>query len=83
MVKVGNKTVHFGASGYQDYTIHKDYERYLRYIQRHKARENWKKSGLDTAGFWSRWILWNLPSFKDSVKDTERRFGIKIQLKGI
>jgi hypothetical protein len=81
MVKVGNKTVHFGAKGYEDYTIHKDYERYLRYINRHKARENWKRSGIETPGFWARWILWNLPNFKASVKDTEKRFNLVISLK--
>jgi len=25
MVKIGDKVVHFGAKGYQDYTMHKDY----------------------------------------------------------
>jgi len=80
MVKVDGKVVHFGAKGYSDYTMHKDYERHLRYINRHKARENWKKSGIETAGFWARWILWNLPSFNDSVKDTEKRFNIKIRV---
>ena len=32
MVKVGTRTVHFGADGYSDYTIHKDPERKQRYI---------------------------------------------------
>lgn len=75
---IGNKTVNFGAKGYSDYTIHKDEERMHRYENRHKKRENWKKSGITTAGFWSKWILWNKPSFNASIKDTERRFNIKI-----
>jgi hypothetical protein len=49
-----------------------------RYENRHKKRENWKKSGIKTAGFWSKWILWNKPSLNRSIKDTEERFNIKI-----
>jgi len=73
------KTVHFGAKGYSDYTKHKDAERKGRYITRHKAKENWSKSGINKPGFWSRWILWNKPGLKTSIKDTERRFKIKIK----
>lgn len=72
------RTVHFGATGYSDYTIHKDPERMARYTQRHRARENWSKSGLYTAGFWSKWILWNKPSLAASIRDTAQRFGIRI-----
>ena len=72
------KTVHFGASGMSDFTIHKDWNRWENYKKRHRANENWTKFGIETAGFWSRWILWNLPSLSESIKDTERRFNIKI-----
>jgi len=72
------KKIDFGAFSYSDYTLHKDSDRQARYISRHEARENWTESGLETAGFWSRWILWNLPDLMESVRDTERRFGIKI-----
>ena len=30
-----NKKIYFGATGYSDFTIHKDEERKLRYIKRH------------------------------------------------
>lgn len=73
------KTIHFGAAGMSDYTKHKDYERMERYEIRHKKREDWKKTGIKTAGFWSKWILWNKPSLNGSIKDTERRFGIIIK----
>ena len=79
MVNVDGKTVHFGASGMSDYTIHKDSERMGRYIARHKNRENWTKSGIKSAGFWSRWLLWNKPSLSASKSDIERRFGVKIK----
>ena len=35
------KTVHFGGKGYSDYTKHKDDDRKLLYLKRHKKRENW------------------------------------------
>jgi hypothetical protein len=79
MVIIGNKTVHFGAVGYSDFTIHKDTDRMHRYENRHKSREDWKKSGIKTAGFWSKWILWNKPSLISSIRDTQKRFGIRIK----
>jgi len=84
MIKIGagagerNKTVHFGNSKYDDYTIHKDPERMKRYIMRHQKRESWGKDGIKTAGFWAKNLLWNLPSLKESIKETEKKFGIKI-----
>ena len=73
------KTVHFGADGYSDYTKHKDPDRMKLYTDRHKSRENWTKSGINTAGFWAKWILWNKPTLSESVSDTSRRFGITIK----
>ena len=78
-VRVGNKTIHFGDDRYSDFTKHHDNDRKQRYINRHKAREKWGKNGIKTAGFWSRWILWNKTSIKSSIRDTEKRFKIKIK----
>lgn len=78
MVKIQGKTIHFGAKGYSDYTIHKDPERKQRYIDRHQSNENWTKSGIDTAGFWSRWLLWGEPTLGQSIKKIENKFGVKI-----
>lgn len=75
-VEYDGKKIHFGASGYQDYTIHKDNTRKERYIMRHQARENW--SNPKTPGFWSRWLLWNKPTLKASAADIRRQFGIKL-----
>lgn len=75
------RTVHFGAVGYSDYTIHKDYDRMQRYTIRHQKREDWTKRGVYSAGFWSKWILWNKPSLLGSIRDTAQRFGLKIQYK--
>ena len=68
----GKKTIHFGAKGYSDFTIHKDEERKDRYINRHKKTENW--NDLKTAGFYAKNILWNKKSVKASVEDTNKRF---------
>ena len=68
-----NKRVYFGAAGYSDFTLHKDEARKLRYIKRHN-NEDWSKSGIDTAGFWSRWLLWHKPTIKESYEDIKKRF---------
>ena len=78
-VYVDNRTVHFGAKGMSDYTINKDPNRKRLYIKRHKARENWSKSGIQTAGFWSRWLLWNKPTLNESIQDVEKRFRVSIK----
>ena len=71
-----NKKKYIGASGYSDFTIHKDEARKQRYINRHKNNEDWTKSGIDTAGFWSRWLLWNKPTIKNSYLDIKEKFNI-------
>ena len=73
------KFIHFGAFGYEDYTIHKDGERKERYIKRHQNNENWTKSGIETAGFWARWLLWNKPTLEQSLQNIENRFKIIIE----
>jgi hypothetical protein len=50
------KTIHFGDRRYGDYTQHHDKARRERYLQRHKAREDWTQP--DTAGTLSAYILW-------------------------
>jgi len=68
------RKVRFGAKGYEDFTTHKDEERKQRYINRHKKKENWTKAGIDTKGFWSRWLLWNKPTISESYEDIKKRF---------
>lgn len=68
--------VDFGATGYEDYTQHQDPKRKALYMLRHKAREDWSKSGVFTAGFWSRWLLWNRSSVRASLEDVKSRFGL-------
>lgn len=72
-------TIHFGAKGYDDYTTHGDDERKKRYLARHAPRENWGARGVETAGFWSRWLLWNKQTLEKSMRDVEKRFGVRFQ----
>lgn len=66
------KTIHFGAYGMSDYTEHKDKERKQRYLERHEKNEDW--SNPLTAGFWSRWLLWNLPTKTQSLNYILKHF---------
>ena len=69
------KVVAFGAKGYSDFTKHKNTTRKARYIKRHSGMgEHWNKP--DTPGALSRWILWNKPSLKGSLRDFRKRFNI-------
>ena len=69
------KVVSFGARGYSDFTKHKDVTRKARYIKRHSGMgEDWNKP--DTPGALSRWILWNKPSLKGSLRDFRKRFSL-------
>tara|TARA_R110001599_G_scaffold120501_3_gene291574 strand:+ start:6729 stop:7034 length:306 start_codon:yes stop_codon:yes gene_type:complete len=69
------KTTHFGSGGMSDYTIHKDKARKELYLKRHAKREDWNK--YMTAGSLSRYILWNKPSFNQSVTDYKKKFKLK------
>lgn len=71
-------SVNFGAKGYKDYTQHGDPKRKESYLKRHEKREDWTKEGMDTAGFWSRWLLWEEPSMEKAIRTIKRKFGIKI-----
>ncbi len=71
-----NKKVYFGQAFASDFTIHKDEDRKNRYILRHQKNESkfWNKSGIDTPSFWSRFLLWEKPSIKESYEDIKKRF---------
>lgn len=69
------KTTHFGASKMSDFTIHKDNDRKQRYLDRHKANENW--NDMYSGGALSKWILWNKTTLEASVNDYMKRFNLK------
>lgn len=68
------RKVSFGASGMSDFTLHKDEERKKAYIARHKNSEDW--TDPLSAGFWSRWYLWNLPTKEASLRYIKERFNL-------
>jgi len=68
-----SKTIHFGASGYKDYTQHHDASRRANYLSRHRTNEHWNNP--QTAGALSRWILWGpSSSIQANVASFKRRF---------
>ena len=64
------RTLHFGQKGASDYTRHKDDERKKRYLDRHRANEDWRNPY--TAGWWSRWLLWEKKTLKEAKKNIEK-----------
>ena len=81
IITSSGKKVYFGAAGYNDFIIYNSNEGKEKadkmkraYITRHSKSENWGKSGIDTAGFWSRWLLWNKPTIRESYEDIKKRF---------
>ena len=79
VIQPQNFTVYFGDPRYQNFTMHKDEGRKRLYLIRHEKNENWKD--IKTSGFWSKWLLWNLTTISQSIKDIEQRFRIKIMNK--
>ena len=72
-----NVEINFGDSRYEDYTSHKNEERKLNYINRHKSNEDW--TNYLTPGFWSRWLLWNKKTIHESIMDIQNKFGIFVR----
>jgi len=72
----------FGQKNTSDYTLHKDDDRKNNYIQRHRANEDWTKSGIKTAGFYAKHVLWNKKTLQASIKDLNDKYkDIKFVLK--
>ena len=40
--------------------------------------ESWGKDGIGSAGFWSRWLLWSMPSIPKAISLIESEFKVKI-----
>ena len=72
------KTIHIGQAGADDFTKTGSEEQKKRYITRHKKNEDWTKSGIRTAGFWAKHLLWNKKTLKQSITDTENQFNLDI-----
>jgi hypothetical protein len=74
------RTIHFGATGYKDFTIYSKQDPKLAkqkkesYLARHRVNEDW--NDVMSAGSLSRWILWNKPTIEASVKDFKNHFNL-------
>ena len=44
----------------------------------HSKKENWTKSGIHTAGFWSRWLLWSASDINKAKKIIMKKFNINL-----
>ena len=67
------KTIHFGASGYQDYTQHHNKDRRSLYRQRH---EKDLKGDPMRAGYLSFYILWgNSTNVQTNIRSFKSKFG--------
>lgn len=62
------KTLHIGDATLQDYTQHKDPRRKMRYILRNYPNQDWEDSGVWTAGWWAKKILWSVPDINDAIR---------------
>ena len=40
------------------------------------TKEKWGKLGVKTAGFWSRWLLWSVPTLRDAKKLITRKYHV-------
>ena len=72
------KTVHFGDSRYEDYTIHKNKTRMLKYKNRHN------KDNLNnplSPGSLSMYILWSDPSFTQGLVNYSNHYNIMLSPK--
>ena len=73
--KEGKKKVtHFGAKGYDDYTITGSKQQKERYQQRHE--KDLQTKDPTRAGYLSYYLLWNKPTLASSIKDYKRRFNM-------
>ena len=69
------RTIPFGASGYQDFIKSGgDKKLKARYDARHKVNEDW--SNPLSRGALSKYLLWNKPSLSGSIKDFKQKFNV-------
>lgn len=81
IITSSGKKVYFGQAGYKDYIIYNKTEGKEKadkmkkaYIARHsKMGEDWGKSGIDTAGLYARWLLWEEPTLELAYKKLKEK----------
>ena len=69
--------IHFGDVRYSDYLLHSDDERKRQYLARHQ-HQDW--TNPRTAAFWSRFVSWNRPTMRESLREIKQLFDIDVRL---
>jgi len=72
-----HRTVHFGAKGFEDFTMHGDATRAERYRARHA--KDLLASGADTGmtpGALSYFVLWTSPSMSQGIRNFKSRYSL-------
>jgi hypothetical protein len=73
--KPQKKEIHFGASGYKDYTLGASDGERQAYRARHRVNENWDNPL--SAGALSRYILWgDSRSVQENIKAFKKKFNV-------
>lgn len=74
------RSVHFGSPNpvFGTFIDHGDEKRKEAYLKRHAPNEDWSENGVETAGFWSRWMLWSNPTLKESLREVQKQANNKI-----
>jgi hypothetical protein len=68
------RSTHFGATGYEDFTQHKDEERAEAYRRRHK--KDLETNDPTRAGFLSYYVLWQSPNLNANIRNYKKRFNL-------
>jgi hypothetical protein len=66
--------IRFGQKNARDFTSGADEKDRENYIKRHFPRENWHNPY--SAGFWSRWLLWEKRTIAEAIDFIYKNFGI-------
>jgi hypothetical protein len=76
MFHISSSKIYFGQASASDFTLHKNEARKKLYIKRHEKNESkfWNKSGIDTASFWARFLLWEKPTLKESYEYIKNKY---------
>lgn len=69
------QVIHFGEINEDDYTSHHNEAKKQQYLLRNEGSY---ETFRHHASFWTRWLLWNKSTLRDSIQDLESRFRIKI-----
>ena len=72
IVTLNGDRVYFGASGYEDFTTHKDEKRREAYIRRHEKNENKFWDDPNTASYWALKYLWLYPTKKEAYENIKK-----------